>query len=106
MYRYIILLIIVIIFSCDSNLDLYPLANPSEAAFYKTESEIDLAFNEVYRQLGIHYDAGGIMDLYGEQYSDNTEIIAVAGTSGAYIEIDRMDVQEIGRASCRTMGEV
>jgi len=93
MYRYIILLIIVIIFSCDSNLDLYPLANPSEAAFYKTESEIDLAFNEVYRQLGIHYDAGGIMDLYGEQYSDNTEIIAVAGTSGAYIEIDRMDVQ-------------
>jgi len=87
--KYIYTIILSILIGCGNDtLDLYPLTQVTEGTFYKNESELKQALDDVYRQLSIHYDAQGLPDLYGELYSDNTKIIHVAGTDGPIIEID------------------
>jgi len=80
-FYYIIITLFLVFSGCDSDkyLDLYPLTSITEGSFYKTELELQQGLNDVYRQLGRIYDAHGIVDLYGEQTSDNTYIFIKGG---------------------------
>lgn len=81
-YLFTFLLIFTIfIGGCDSDkyLDLYPLTSITEGKFYNSELELKQGLNDVYRQLCRIYDAHGIVDLYGEQTSDNTYIFLKGG---------------------------
>ncbi|MEQ9443230.1 MAG: RagB/SusD family nutrient uptake outer membrane protein [Cyclobacteriaceae bacterium] len=70
------------LFACsDEELDLYPKTEITEGNFYQTEDQLILAVNDVYRQMGNIYDAGGIADLYGELRSDNTYIEFTGGST-------------------------
>lgn len=83
-----ILILILGFTSCGKNkLDLFPLTEPSENTFYSNKEEVQAGLLEVYRQLSIIYDAEGVPDLFGEVYSDNTVIIAHAGSESAYAGI-------------------
>ena len=80
--RYILLItFLIVISSCDEDkyLDLYPLTSVTEGSFYNTEIELRQGLNDAYRQLGRVYSANGIVDLYGEQCSDNTYILIKGG---------------------------
>ena len=65
----------------DEKLDLYPKTEITEGNFYQTEDQLILAVNDVYRQMGRIYDAGGIADIYGELRSDNTYIEFTGGST-------------------------
>lgn len=80
-YFYIVIIFIFFISSCDSDkyLDLYPLTSITEGNFYNSELELQQGLNDVYRQLGRIYNAHGVVDLYGEQASDNTYIFIKGG---------------------------
>ncbi len=65
----------LLVSSCSiDNLNLYPLTQLSEGNYYNTEAELKQAADNVYRQLGRLADAASVADLYGELYSDNTEV--------------------------------
>lgn len=68
--------------SCSQEeLDLYPKTQITEGNFYQNEDQLILAVNDIYRQLGRIYNAGGIADLYGELRSDNTYIEFTGGST-------------------------
>lgn len=68
--------------SCsEDELDLYPKTQITEGNFYETEDQLILAVNDIYRQLGRIYNAGGMADLYGELRSDNTYIEFTGGST-------------------------
>lgn len=82
------IIIPTIFIRCGENvLDLYPLTESTEGTFYKNETELNQALDDIYRQLSIHYNGLGLPSLYGETYSDNIQIIQVAGTDGPYSQI-------------------
>lgn len=60
-------------------LDLYPLTQTTEGTFYRNELEFQQAVDEVYRQLGIIYNGSNLPARFGEQYSDNSQIILTGG---------------------------
>jgi hypothetical protein len=67
--------ILFVMLSCsNSDLDLYSEIELSENTYYKNENELIQATNEIYRQLGILYQATGLVDIYGELASDNVYI--------------------------------
>lgn len=69
-------------FSCSEEvLDLYPKTQITEGNFYQNEEQLILAANDIYRQLGIMYNAQGIADLFGELRSDNTYIEFTGGAT-------------------------
>lgn len=72
--------------SCDADkyLDIYPLTSVTEGSFYVDESELQQALNDVYRHLARIYDARHIADLYGEMYSDNTQMLLSSGLGAIY----------------------
>jgi len=82
----IITLLIMLFVGCgEDQLNLSPLTNLSECTFYNSESEMQQAVDDVYRQLGRLYNGGSIADLYGELYSDNTDIVhQTSGGVGAF----------------------
>src|SRR5690606_28449351 len=65
--------------ACSDKLDLYPTAQQTEGTFYQNEQEIEQTVDEIYHQLGLIYNANGLPDLFGELYSDNTQIILRTG---------------------------
>ncbi|CAN5839938.1 RagB/SusD family nutrient uptake outer membrane protein [soil metagenome] len=83
--------LLLFMFACsEDHLNLSPLTNISEGNFYNTEAELQQAVDDVYRQLGLLYNGGGLVDLYGELYSDNTEI--VFQTTGAVSAFGSEDI--------------
>ena len=56
-YIYIITVFCITLFGCSEKLDLYPLTQTTEGTFYKNEIEIQQAVDDIYRQLGILYNA-------------------------------------------------
>jgi len=82
-YTYIIFLTIGLLFgsACSDKLDLYPTTQQTEGTFYQNEREIEQTVDEVYHQLGLVYNANGLPDLFGELYSDNTQILLRTGAN-------------------------
>ncbi|KAA0988851.1 RagB/SusD family nutrient uptake outer membrane protein [Dyadobacter aurulentus] len=80
--------------SCsESELDQYPETRLSEGNFYTTEAQIVQAVNDVYRQLNRSYAASGLVDLYGELYSDNTYIEFSGGSTTFEDDIKAFRIQ-------------
>lgn len=84
--KYICIASVFLFFSCDpdKNLNLAPENRLTEGSFYTTANQLVSATNDVYRQLGLLYDAQTIVDQYGELQSDNAYIFRSSGGSGAY----------------------
>src|SRR5690625_2925361 len=82
----IITLLIMLLVGCGKDqLILSSLTNISEGTFYNYESEMQQAVDDVYRQIRRLYNSGSIADLYGELYSDNTDIVhQTSGGLGAF----------------------
>ncbi|WP_254412626.1 RagB/SusD family nutrient uptake outer membrane protein [Dyadobacter diqingensis] len=88
--RYLAISLTILLTSCSENLlDLYPETRLTDGSFYKTEAQFIQATNDVYRQLGRIYDAGGIPDLYGELFSDNVYIEFTSGANAFPEEINK-----------------
>ncbi|MGF1585972.1 MAG: RagB/SusD family nutrient uptake outer membrane protein [Bacteroidales bacterium] len=77
----LIVTFLLVIVSCDEDkyLDIYPKTSITQDEFYNTVIELNQGLNDAYRQLGRVYNAHGIVDLYGEQSSDNTYILIKGG---------------------------
>src|SRR5680860_724962 len=76
--------------SCsEDRLDLFPMTTLSEGTFYRNVEEIEIARNDVYRQLGRLYDSAGIPSLYGMLLSDNGEVVAQLAGNPRLQPIDR-----------------
>lgn len=71
---YVIAVSALSIIGCSENLDLYPTTQFTADTFYTSEEQISQAVDEIYRQLGLHYDSQGLPALYGELRSDNAYI--------------------------------
>jgi starch-binding outer membrane protein, SusD/RagB family len=86
---YPIVVLLLILSSCDADkyLDIYPLTSITEGNFYGSQLELEQALNDLYRQMGLIYNANGVVDYYGELSSDNTDII-FAGTGAVYEQIN------------------
>lgn len=68
--------------SCSQEqLNQFPDTKLTEGNFYSNEAQIVQAVNDVYRQLNKVYAASGVVDLYGEMYSDNTYIEFTDGST-------------------------
>lgn len=81
-------------FSCsETELDQYPETKLTEGNFYTTEAQIIQAVNDVYRQLNRTYAASGLVDLYGELYSDNTYIEFSGGATTFEDDIKAFRIQ-------------
>lgn len=81
------IMFILCFISCDLN--QLPKTHVTPDGFYKTEEEFVHATNDIYRQLGIVYDALGLVDIGSEMRSDNTYIKNTAGTNVDLIEINK-----------------
>lgn len=77
----LIVTFLLVIGSCDEDkyLNIYPKTSVTQDEFYNTVIELNQGLNDAYRQLGRVYNAQGIVDLYGEQSSDNTYILIKGG---------------------------
>lgn len=75
------ILLSICLTNCDNDryLNIFPLTEVTEGSFYKNQTQLEQAVNDVYRQLGLMYYAHAIPDLFGEQLSDNTYILMKAG---------------------------
>lgn len=81
-------------FSCsETELDQYPETKLTEGNFYTTEAQIIQAVNDVYRQLNRTYAASGLVDLYGELYSDNAYIEFSGGATTFEDDIKAFRIQ-------------
>ena len=81
-------------FSCsESELDQYPETKLTEGNFYTTQAQIVQAVNDVYRQLNRNYAASGLVDLYGELYSDNSYIEFSGGATTFEDDIKAFRIQ-------------
>lgn len=81
-------------FSCSQDqLDQYPETRLTEGSFYTSEAQIVQAVNDVYRQLNRTYAASGLVDLYGELYSDNTYIEFSGGSTTFEDDIKAFRIQ-------------
>lgn len=80
--KYLLIPFLFMMNGCDKDrLDLYPLTVLSEGTYYKSLDQIESAADDVYRQMGLLYDAYGIPSLYGTLFSDNGAVVAqLAGT--------------------------
>lgn len=65
----------------EDQLHLYPETRLTQGNFYKTESQLVQAVDDVYRQMNRVYDARGVVDLYSELYSDNAYIEFTGGST-------------------------
>jgi starch-binding outer membrane protein, SusD/RagB family len=75
-------LIVLFLISCSQDqLNLYPETRLTQGNFYKTESQLVQAVDDVYRQMNRVYDARGVVDLYSELYSDNAYIEFTGGST-------------------------
>lgn len=74
-------------------LELYPKTSLTEGNFYKNETQLIQAVNGVYRQLGLIYNAQGIVDLFGELRSDNTYIKTASGGGTQSIDINQFSIR-------------
>jgi starch-binding outer membrane protein, SusD/RagB family len=74
--------IFALLAGCSADqLNLYPETRLTQGNFYKTESQLVQAVDDVYRQMNRVYDARGIVDLYSELYSDNAYIEFTGGST-------------------------
>ncbi len=73
---------------CSDDLELFPTTQFTADTFYQNEQQISQAVDEVYRQLGIHYDSRGLPALYGELRSDNAYIRQTAAGNNFLQQID------------------
>jgi hypothetical protein len=73
--------------SCNDILNQQPKTSISPQKFFNSQKELLNATNDIYRQMGIVYDANGIVDIGAEQRSDNVQIIQTAGTKAGYRKI-------------------
>jgi hypothetical protein len=89
---FLILPLLLMMSSCDQDLDLYPLTTLSEGTFYNTLPQLQAAANDVYRQMGRLYDAFSIPSLYGTLYSDNGAVIAQLAGTPVDQPIDRHEI--------------
>jgi starch-binding outer membrane protein, SusD/RagB family len=89
-----ILILLLLIGSCDEDkyLDIYPLTSITEGNFYQSEVELQQALNDLYRQMGRVYSASNVVDFYGEMYSDNTNMIFIAGTGFDFEHINNHSI--------------
>ncbi|MEX2595098.1 MAG: RagB/SusD family nutrient uptake outer membrane protein, partial [Anditalea sp.] len=91
--RYILTIpLLILLNSCEEKLDLYPLTTLSEGTFYQDLSQLQSAADDVYRQMGILYDARSIPSLYGILYSDNGGVIAQLAGTPVDQPIDRHEI--------------
>ncbi len=81
LYGFYTLLLLGLAGCNQDQLDLYPETRLTQGNFYKNESQLVQAVDDVYRQLNRIYDARGIVDLYSELYSDNTYIEFTGGST-------------------------
>lgn len=91
----IYLLAATVLFSvlgCSDDLELYPTTQFTADTFYQNEQQISQAVDEVYRQLGIHYDSQGLPALYGELRSDNAFIRQAASGNDFLQQIDEFNL--------------
>ncbi len=93
--KYIICSILAISgLSCsESELDQYPETKLTEGSFYTTQAQVVQAVNDVYRQLNRTYAASGLVDLYGELYSDNSYIEFSGGATTFEDDIKAFRIQ-------------
>lgn len=93
--KYLLLAFLVIgATSCDEiQLNQYPETKLTEGNFYTNEAQLIQAVNDVYRQLNRIYTASGIVDLYGELYSDNTYIEFSGGSTTFEDDIQAFRIQ-------------
>ncbi|GAA4433043.1 RagB/SusD family nutrient uptake outer membrane protein [Ravibacter arvi] len=85
---------VLAITSCDvSQLDRFPETRLTEGNFYTTEAQMLQAVNDVYRELNLTYAAGGLADLFGELYSDNTYIEFSGGATTFEDDIKAFRIQ-------------
>ncbi|MEX2567977.1 MAG: RagB/SusD family nutrient uptake outer membrane protein, partial [Cyclobacteriaceae bacterium] len=91
--KYLIGIFLVAIgFGCEDKLDLYPLTGLSEGTFYRNLSQLEAAVDDVYRQMGIIYNARSIPSLYGTLFSDNGAVIAQLAGTPVDQPIDRHEI--------------
>lgn len=79
---------------CSNDLELYPTTEYTADTFYQNEQQISQAVDDVYRQLGLHYDSRGLPALYGELRSDNAYIRQAAAGNDFLQQIDQFDLRE------------
>ncbi|WP_339647666.1 RagB/SusD family nutrient uptake outer membrane protein [uncultured Salegentibacter sp.] len=77
---------------CSDDLNLYPTTEFTSNTFYQNEQQIALAVDDVYRQLGNHYDSRGLPALFGELRSDNAYILQTAAGNDFLQQISDFNV--------------
>lgn len=82
------LLSILVLTGCDSFLDRSPISNPTENAYYKSESEFQVAMTAAYSRLHKLYGPEGLTSFYGELMSDNAYNDNTAGNVKDYEAFD------------------
>ncbi len=84
-----ICVVAISLISCSDDLNQLPKTQITSPNFYQTEQQFIDATNDIYRQMGIVYDAGGIVDIGAEYRSDNTYIKQIAGNRTGVIRLNQ-----------------
>ena len=88
-FKYIIVLSsILMLAGCDDFLDRSPISNANENAFYKTESDFEVAMTAAYNSLYILYGPESLPSFFGELMSDNAYNDNTAGNVKDYEAFD------------------
>lgn len=82
---------ILLLISCESELDLTPLAQNSAENFYNTESDLEQAVIATYDGVQSNMRPG-LHDHFGEVRSDNTYNFATTPAGGAYADFDNFNL--------------
>ena len=88
-FKYIIVLSsILMLAGCDDFLDRSPISNANENAFYKTESDFEVAMTAAYNSLYTLYGPESLPSFFGELMSDNAYNDNTAGNVKDYEAFD------------------
>ncbi|MDN5199879.1 RagB/SusD family nutrient uptake outer membrane protein [Fulvivirgaceae bacterium BMA10] len=102
MKKYIIVLLTIVIMSCDDQLDLNPLSQSSVGNFYKTEADIEQAVVAAYDALQSEGQYGQNFMFFMEIRSDNATVESPTNSSGVFGEFDLFSITPgnsvVGRA--------
>ena len=87
--KYIIVLFLIpVLTGCESFLDRSPISNANENAFYKTESDFEVALTAAYNSLYALYGPESLPSFFGELMSDNVYNDNTAGNVKDYEAFD------------------
>lgn len=89
----ILLAAMPILWGCEDKLNLYPLTTTTEGNFYQNKVQVQQALDDIYRQLGLVYNANQAPDLFGELASDNTYIELTGGADNYSEQITGFFIQ-------------